>query len=653
MPATFTRTILGQPEIASIVFAFQFGVYEDVRPAFRACDELVEFVVEPDDNVYACDASFPEAFAPTPSGRTRDDRLPLHMAIARGCGQLTKRMLGCRPDLASEGAIRLAIGESRLEIADFLLTRRATVPQLYRRVDTGATDISQCPSIWMSGILDRDDARGVELLQRFDLRRDDDFFHDIAHAVNYATVENLTLVLDAFPWLTSAPRLDNVAARGFLPLVRSLHARGVACSTSAMDAAASNGHVDVVEFLHVNRTEGCTTKALNGAISNGHLDVARFLIENRTEGASINILNTAAGNGHLHVVEYLHSLGTFDCTTDAVNKAAAGGHLDVVQFLLTHRREGCTRDMVVRNALKSGHLRTAKYLLSLDYPFPTGEIDFDADIYDKPEMLDVLRLVMDHGQPWHEDWVGNACAMNNVPLVAFLLKQQDARCGPGALETAIVAQAMDVVRYLLANCTTPVSLAALEWALSHCSRDLLSQMLLRHPELRDDELLREASSGHNTEAMRYLLPAGIGKPRECLVEIAGRREHVTASKLLLPYCMGVANYLDNIIFLLDLLALSDRRRATMLQLITSELTYQGRKASQTMQLAPSVATLASTLLEAGEVVDWALALVIGHLYATVSADELAKWTSMVRDVELTARLTRHYSMPQRSTSDME
>ncbi|EQC33939.1 hypothetical protein SDRG_08620 [Saprolegnia diclina VS20] len=37
------RSIVGQPEIASMVFAFQFGLYEDVRPAFLACNELVEF----------------------------------------------------------------------------------------------------------------------------------------------------------------------------------------------------------------------------------------------------------------------------------------------------------------------------------------------------------------------------------------------------------------------------------------------------------------------------------------------------------------------------------------------------------------------------------------------------------------------------------
>jgi ankyrin repeat protein len=41
--------------------------------------------------------------------------------------------------------------------------------------------------------------------------------------------------------------------------------------------AALNGHLDVVKFLHCNRTEGCTTNAMNLAVENGRLDVVEFL----------------------------------------------------------------------------------------------------------------------------------------------------------------------------------------------------------------------------------------------------------------------------------------------------------------------------------------------------------------------------------------
>ncbi|EQC33887.1 hypothetical protein SDRG_08568 [Saprolegnia diclina VS20] len=132
MATTFTSAVLGQPDIAAIVFAFQFGLYEDVRPAFDACNELVEF--NAGQRSYECDASFGQAFAP-PVECPWHDRLPLHMAIYQGLLPLTKRILHCRPDLASEDAILLAFLRNYLDIVEFLLNERATMPELSRRVN--------------------------------------------------------------------------------------------------------------------------------------------------------------------------------------------------------------------------------------------------------------------------------------------------------------------------------------------------------------------------------------------------------------------------------------------------------------------------------------------------------------------------------------
>ncbi|GAB9476371.1 hypothetical protein Gpo141_00013437, partial [Globisporangium polare] len=82
--------------------------------------------------------------------------------------------------------------------------------------------------------------------------------------------------------------------------------------------AAWNGRLDVVKFLHENRTEGCTVSAMNTAAAFGHLEVVKFLHENRAEG----------------------------CTTDAMGLAALNGHFEVVLFLHANRRESCTRDCV-------------------------------------------------------------------------------------------------------------------------------------------------------------------------------------------------------------------------------------------------------------------------------------------------------------------
>jgi hypothetical protein len=37
-----------------------------------------------------------------------------------------------------------------------------------------------------------------------------------------------------------------------------------------MNSAAENGHLEVVQWLHENRSEGCTEDAMDFAARNGH-----------------------------------------------------------------------------------------------------------------------------------------------------------------------------------------------------------------------------------------------------------------------------------------------------------------------------------------------------------------------------------------------
>ena len=52
-------------------------------------------------------------------------------------------------------------------------------------------------------------------------------------------------------------------------------------AVDAMDYAAGDGRLDVVKWLHDNRTEGCSIWAMNLAAENGHLDVFEFLYKNK------------------------------------------------------------------------------------------------------------------------------------------------------------------------------------------------------------------------------------------------------------------------------------------------------------------------------------------------------------------------------------
>ncbi|KAF1327771.1 Ankyrin-like protein, partial [Globisporangium splendens] len=123
------------------------------------------------------------------------------------------------------------------------------------------------------------------------------------------------------------------ALGGNFGAVQILNARPDPRTTRAMDAAAQNGHLEVVRFLHETRREACTAFAMDRAACNGFLDVVQFLHENRTEG----------------------------CTKDALNGAARYGYLDVVKFLVEHRREGIMEEAMQR-AESQGHVEVAAYL---------------------------------------------------------------------------------------------------------------------------------------------------------------------------------------------------------------------------------------------------------------------------------------------------
>ena len=99
------------------------------------------------------------------------------------------------------------------------------------------------------------------------------------------------------------------------------------------NACAKNGHLEIVKFLHENRSEGCTAWTMDFAAENGHLEVVKFLHENRSEGCTKWAMNNAAENGHLEIVKFLHENRTEGCTKWAMDKAAKNGHLEVVKFL--------------------------------------------------------------------------------------------------------------------------------------------------------------------------------------------------------------------------------------------------------------------------------------------------------------------------------
>jgi len=83
----------------------------------------------------------------------------------------------------------------------------------------------------------------------------------------------------------------NIAASyGYLELIKERH-EYLKFGIDAMDYAARNGHLDVIKWLHINRSEGCTKYAMAMAAEHGHLDVLKWLHLNRSEGCTKNAMD--------------------------------------------------------------------------------------------------------------------------------------------------------------------------------------------------------------------------------------------------------------------------------------------------------------------------------------------------------------------------
>jgi hypothetical protein len=184
--------------------------------------------------------------------------------------------------------------------------------------------------------------------------------------------------------------MDLAAAGGHLEVVRWLHEnRSEGCTVWAMNRAAGGGFLEVIRWLHENRNEGCTIQAMDLAASGGHVEVVRWLAQNyRTVGYSEDGVAGAALRGWLNILDVLYDINPFDIEVVLIS-ASRHGYLHVLEWVL--KREPNLSTELLRkaclDALISGHLKFIRLLHRL-----------------KPECVDpVLRRPNDFVNPVEVD----------------------------------------------------------------------------------------------------------------------------------------------------------------------------------------------------------------------------------------------------------
>jgi hypothetical protein len=153
----------------------------------------------------------------------------------------------------------------------------------------------------------------------------------------------------------------NAIIDGDLQTVKKLHLVNTpGINSSIVDYAASFGHLDIVQFLLENRSEGCTSWAMDWSAGNNRFDVLKYL---HTKGkfCTYRAMDFSAMNGYINIVKWLHTHRIEGCTKNALNDAFYSGDLDIIIFLYNNRTDGFDHEFALDNAIYNKHWHVVKW----------------------------------------------------------------------------------------------------------------------------------------------------------------------------------------------------------------------------------------------------------------------------------------------------
>ncbi|KAH9097890.1 hypothetical protein LEN26_016920 [Aphanomyces euteiches] len=149
--------------------------------------------------------------------------------------------------------------------------------------------------------------------------------------------------------------VNHASQYGSLEALVCLHELGhPGCGQSAMEMAAKNGHLDVIQFLHANRTEGCTTSS-NGLMEN---EVKAVRIMPWTMQLAMLICKSSSG-GNLSVVQWIHENRREGCVSVGINK---GTPKELVEWLIVNRSD-IDPERILKDAARSKRIDLMELLM--------------------------------------------------------------------------------------------------------------------------------------------------------------------------------------------------------------------------------------------------------------------------------------------------
>ncbi|KAJ8531658.1 hypothetical protein ON010_g14304 [Phytophthora cinnamomi] len=300
-------------------------------------------------------------------------------------------------------------------------------------------------------------------------------------------------------------------------LMGVIHVYGYSRSwtVAAMDGAAARGRLDILQWLHDNRSEGCSTTAFLGAAAHDHLDVLRWLHQYYPNlGDSQKELEVAAKCGHVRVVRFLLPGGSATEIEMCLVAAAENGHAQMMDAIYPVPVD-MTKCFIA--AATKNQIEVLQFLLEKGYRDQIRHVGPALKTAAAVGHVDATRLLLDICEGFSiASTLGTAVKNGQTAVVELILR----RCSPDEfaigleLKKAAQANRCDIVQLLLAKCRqscskrteaiqAAIDIAFLD-AIKH-SRVGIVRLLADSSTFTVSDALRHAERGKQWEVVKLLL----------------------------------------------------------------------------------------------------------------------------------------------------
>jgi len=271
-----------------------------------------------------------------------------------------------------------------------------------------------------------------------------------------------------------------LARAGNLEMLMFARQNGVVCSNYTFQEAVIRGHLNIVTYLHNEQVAAAHTApyACMAAAREGHLDVLEFLHTHGYDWGTSCIMYAAAG-GHRECLRYLHEKG---CKWDefAFTEAASNGHLPVLQYL--HNHNAPFDSNAINNAAGNGHLECLIYLHEVGHSW--GEITTYIAAMNGRNL--VLSYLLEHNCPYNTNAL-NAALQNNHTECVNLFCAKGIDRSTEALDAALLNNNVHLVKYVGTRWGPETYLRAVELG---CSVHVLTALYELDCEMDDTVMKR-------------------------------------------------------------------------------------------------------------------------------------------------------------------